>query len=114
MGLNLSNQQIGQEFGLNKNDVQQITTPLWTVVVEKTVRLEDDIEGDELYLVAGHKGYPDALVWQGRPGRRRLLKGQWGAGTLAAEKLSISGYCSAVTKSSFLFSFLCIVYPDNF
>lgn len=28
MGLNLSNQQIGQELGLNKNDIEQMTTPL--------------------------------------------------------------------------------------
>ncbi len=28
MGLNLSNQQIGQELDLNKDDVQQMTTQL--------------------------------------------------------------------------------------
>ena len=35
MGLNLSNQQIAQELGLNKDDVQQMTTQLRTGVVEK-------------------------------------------------------------------------------
>ena len=35
MGLNLSNQQIAQELGLNKDDVQQMTTQLRRGVVEK-------------------------------------------------------------------------------
>lgn len=35
MGLNLSNQQIAQELGLNKADVQQMTTQLRSGVVEK-------------------------------------------------------------------------------
>lgn len=39
MGLNLSNQQIGQELGLNKDDVQQMTTQLRGGVMEKKSRL---------------------------------------------------------------------------
>lgn len=35
MGLNLSNQQIAQELGLNRADVQQMTTQLRSGVVEK-------------------------------------------------------------------------------
>ena len=35
MGLNLSNQQIGQELNLNKDDVQQMTTQLRKGVMEK-------------------------------------------------------------------------------
>ena len=35
MGLNLSNQQIAQELGLNKNDVQQMTTQLRQGVMAK-------------------------------------------------------------------------------
>jgi transposase-like protein len=35
MGLNLSNQQIAQELGLNKDDVQQMTTQLRSGVVVK-------------------------------------------------------------------------------
>jgi len=35
MGLNLSNQQIAQELGLNKDDVQQMTTQLRSGVIEK-------------------------------------------------------------------------------
>jgi transposase-like protein len=38
MGLNLSNQQIAKELGLNKDDVQQMTTQLRTGVVEKKSR----------------------------------------------------------------------------
>lgn len=53
--------------------------------------LEGDIECDEVYLVAGHKGYPEAVAWQGRTGRRRRLKGKRGRGTLVAEKPPIFG-----------------------
>jgi transposase-like protein len=35
MGLNLSNQQIAQELGLNRADVQEMTTQLRSGVVEK-------------------------------------------------------------------------------
>jgi len=38
MGLNLSNQQIAQELGLNKDDVQQMTSQLRQGVEEKKSR----------------------------------------------------------------------------
>jgi len=42
-------------------------------------------------VVAGHKGHPDMVAQQGRPGRRRRLKGSPGRGTLAGEKPPILG-----------------------
>jgi transposase-like protein len=53
--------------------------------------LAGEVEGDEVYLVAGHKGYPEAVAAQGRKGRRRRLKGKRGRGTLAQEKPPIFG-----------------------
>jgi len=53
--------------------------------------LSGEVECDEVYLVAGHKGNPVAVMAQGRPGRRRRLKGQRGRGTLAAEKPPVFG-----------------------
>jgi transposase-like protein len=38
MGLNLSNQQIGQELGLNKDDIQAMTSQLRSGVMEKKSR----------------------------------------------------------------------------
>lgn len=49
------------------------------------------MEGDEVYLVAGHKGYPEIVRNLGRNGRRRRLRGQRGRGTLAKEKPPIFG-----------------------
>jgi transposase-like protein len=49
------------------------------------------IEADEVYLVAGHKGHPEIVQQQGRPGRRRRLKGARGRGTLATEKPPVFG-----------------------
>jgi transposase-like protein len=49
------------------------------------------VECDEVYIVAGHKGHPEAVRVQGRRGRRRRLKGQRGRGTLATEKPPVFG-----------------------
>ena len=41
--------------------------------------------------VVGHQGHPEAVLQQGRFGRRRRLKGAPGRGTLATEKPPILG-----------------------
>ncbi len=41
--------------------------------------------------MAGHKGHPEAVLQQGRFGRRRRLKGAPGRGTLEKEKPPILG-----------------------
>ena len=63
MGLNLSNRQIAAEVGLNKDDVQQMTRTLRKGVNKKkpAVHLSGVVECDEVYVVAGHKGYPAAV-----------------------------------------------------
>ena len=64
MGLNLSNRQIAQELGLNGSDVQAMTEQLRRGLVAKIapVRLEGEVEIDEVYVVAGHKGQPAAVA----------------------------------------------------
>lgn len=63
MGLNLSNRQIAQELELNISDVQQMTHQLRQGVVARKppVKLAGDVECDEVYVVAGHKGHPGAV-----------------------------------------------------
>ena len=58
MGLNLSNQQIAQELGLNGDDdmASHLRGGLVAKVPEAT--LEGTVEADEVYVVAGHKGNP--------------------------------------------------------
>lgn len=53
--------------------------------------MTEEIEFDEVYLVAGHKGRPDKVKAKGRAARRRRLKGCRGRGTLAKEKPPILG-----------------------
>jgi transposase-like protein len=67
MGLNLSNHQIAQELDLNKDDVHQMTSQLREGIVRKKSSpiLTDEVECDEVYIVAGHKGKPDAVVKKG-------------------------------------------------
>src|SRR6476661_4640605 len=64
MGLNLSNRQIAQELGLGGSDVQAMTEHLRRGLVAKIapVRLEGEVEIDEVYVVAGHKGQPAAVA----------------------------------------------------
>jgi hypothetical protein len=58
---------------------------------KKPVELSGEVEFDEVYVVAGHKGHPEAVLQQGRPGRRRRLKGAPGRGILDKEKPPIFG-----------------------
>lgn len=63
MGLNLSNAQIAQELGLNPDDVQRMTEQLREGIVARPPEpvLSGDVECDEVYVVAGHQGFPDAV-----------------------------------------------------
>jgi len=93
MGLNLSNCQIAKELGLDKDDVQKMTTQLRQGIVDGRgeVQLSGEVECDEVYVTAGHKGNPDAVKKKGRLGRRNRLKGSRGRGTLEKEKPPIFG-----------------------
>ena len=64
MGLNLSNCQIAQELDLDRSEVQVMTEQLRSGLVAKTppVRLDGEVEIDEVYVVAGHKGHPAAVA----------------------------------------------------
>ncbi len=67
MGLNLSNRQIAGELGLAVSDVQAMTEQLRQGLVAKTpaVELTGEVEIDEVYVVAGHKGQPAAVATRG-------------------------------------------------
>jgi len=64
MGLNLSTRQIAQELGLDRSDVQAMAEQLRSGLVAKAppVRLDGEVEMDEVYVVAGHKGQPAAVA----------------------------------------------------
>ncbi len=67
MGLNLSNQQIAKELGLCGSDVQAMTEQLRRGLAAKTpeVQLQGEVEIDEVYVVAGHKGQPEEVAKRG-------------------------------------------------
>ena len=64
MGLNLSNRQIALELGLSGSDVQLMTEQLrhGLAVKAPAATLEGEVEIDEVYVVAGHKGQPAAVA----------------------------------------------------
>ena len=70
MGLNLSNRQIAGELGLCGSDVQAMTELLRRGLVAKApeVELAGEVEIDEVYVVAGHKGQPAAVAKRGGSG----------------------------------------------
>jgi len=67
MGLNLSNRQSASELGLDGSDVQIMTEQLRRGLVAKVpaVELTGEVEIDEVYVVAGHKGQPAAVAKRG-------------------------------------------------
>ncbi len=70
MGLNLSNRQVASELGLDASDVQIMTEQLRRGLVAKTpaVELTGEVEIDEVYVVAGHKGQPEEVAKRGGSG----------------------------------------------
>jgi hypothetical protein len=55
------------------------------------VTLSDEVECDEAYVMAGHKGQPEVVQSKGRQGRRRRLQGKAGRGTLEKERPPVFG-----------------------
>ena len=66
-GLNLSNRQIAEELGLCVSDVQAMTEHLRQGLVSRTppATLQGDVEIDEVYVTAGHKGQPAEVAKRG-------------------------------------------------
>ncbi len=67
MGLNLSNRQIALELGLDISDTQAMTEQLRCGLVARmpAVALQGEVEIDEVYVVAGHKGQPEEVAKRG-------------------------------------------------
>jgi transposase-like protein len=76
MGLNLSTRQVALELGLSQSDVQAMAEQLRHGLVAKApvAKLEGEVEIDEVYVVAGHKGQPAEVAkrggWDGAAGWR--------------------------------------------
>src|SRR5881227_2528433 len=84
MGLNLSNRQIARELGLSQPDVQLMTEQLRHGLAANTpaATLEGEVEIDEVYVVAGHKGRPADVAkgggsGDGAGGRERRAAARW-------------------------------------
>ena len=87
MGLNLSNAQLAQELGLNKDDVHQMATQLREGIVEAKpeVQLSGEVEFDEVYITAGHKGNAAAVAKKTDRADRGSSKG-FGVGELSRQR----------------------------
>ena len=58
------------ELGLDASDAQAMTERLRDGLVAKApvVELQGEVEVDEVYVVAGHKGQPSEVAKRGGPG----------------------------------------------
>ena len=67
MGLNLSNQQIAAELDLSITQAHEMTKQLRQGIADQQhpFVLEGEVECDEVYVVAGHKGHPAAVKKKG-------------------------------------------------
>jgi transposase-like protein len=67
MGLNLSSLQIAKELDLNPSDARAMVQQLRQGIVDRQpeVGLSGEVECDEVYVVAGHKGHPEAVKKKG-------------------------------------------------
>ena len=85
--------EIARELELGEDRAHDMTTQLREGIVAKQPAvvlgerdaLSGEVECNEVYVVPGHKGHPEAIR-KGRLGRRRRLKGDRGRNTLATEK----------------------------
>ena len=87
MNLNTSNHQIANELGVSEKTTQHMATKMRRAVEANTVdpMLSGDVEFDEVYIVAGHKGHPEKVkkgpkgaqktferrTWQRHAGKRK-------------------------------------------
>ena len=62
-GLNLSNSQIAQELELDPDSVLDMATQLRRGILaqQPAVVLSGEVECDEVSVVAGHQGHPEAV-----------------------------------------------------
>ena len=67
LGLNRSKQQIAQELDLDKTVVDDLTTQLRQGIAlsKPEVQLSGDVECDEVYVTAAHKGNPQVVTKKG-------------------------------------------------
>jgi len=67
MGLNLSNRQIAAELNLSITQAYEMTKSLRQGIADhqQPFILEGEVECDEVYVVAGHKGHPEAVEKKG-------------------------------------------------
>jgi transposase-like protein len=82
LGLNLSSLQIAKELDIDRSDIQAMVQQLRQGIVDHrpAVALEGEVECDEVSVVAGHKGNPEAVKKTPEPGGDDVGKGRGAVG----------------------------------
>lgn len=63
MNLNISNRQIAKELGISEKTAQNMTKKIRDEIQKNSSdpKLSGEVEFDEVYVVAGHKGHPESV-----------------------------------------------------
>ena len=63
MNINASNRQISQELEVSEKTAQKMTTKIRKEIEKNSPKpqLSGEVEFDEVYVVAGHKGHPESV-----------------------------------------------------
>jgi hypothetical protein len=97
----VSNRQTAQELGRNEDDAQRMTEQLRTGIVasEPVPRLSGAVECDEAYVVADHRGHPEAVKMEGFWSLlRSWLSAHRGISHFPGEASSVPGFLSVRTE----------------
>lgn len=67
MNMNASNRQISQELEVSERTAQRMTTKIRKEIQKNSPspELSGEVEFDEVYVVAGHKGHPKSVKKKG-------------------------------------------------
>ena len=76
MNMNASNRQISQELEVSEKTAQRMTTEIRKEVRKNSPSpvLSGEVEFDEVYVVAGHKGHPKSVKKKGEKGEGGVSK----------------------------------------
>jgi hypothetical protein len=101
MGLNLSTHHIAHALDLHQDEVQQRTSQLRQGIGHKqpTPRCTEEVDCDEVSMVAGHKGTPEAVVKKGGAAGGDALRGNADAAPAPRRSHRSAGCSSAVERS---------------
>jgi transposase-like protein len=105
MSLNQSTEQIKNDLGLCRSDAQDMAQALRQAIVDKRpeIIVRGEVECDEVYIVAGHKGKPEEVKKKTDAGAGAGSKGGEGGEEWKRKSLQFLALFSEAAPSRYMF-----------